>query len=168
MSECAEPVVFEAEVVPHQSLSRRGLSLVIGFICTVSLGVTTVFWWLGAWPVAGFNGCEILLAVFLLRVHARRRRKREILLLSGAGLRILRDDEHGRRSEEVLQPAWLRITLQERPGRVPGLYLSARGQHVEVASFLGEPEKRDLFEALEHALHRFRNPVFDNPQLAFP
>ena len=30
---------------------------------------------------------------------------------------------------------------------------------------LGEPEKLDLAEALKAALHRWRNPVFDNPQL---
>ena len=48
--------VFEAEVQPYRSLSARGLRVVIGFVCAVSLCTTTVFWRLGAWPVAGFNG----------------------------------------------------------------------------------------------------------------
>ena len=30
---------------------------------------------------------------------------------------------------------------------------------------LGEAEKRDLAACLTRALHRARNPVFDNPQL---
>ncbi len=102
---CPDPVVFEAEVTPHRSLSPRGLRLVIGFVCSISLCTTTLFW------------------------------------------------------------TWLNVTLQERPGRVPGLYLSARGQIVEVAALLGEPEKRDLAEALAAAVHRLKNPVFDNPQL---
>jgi uncharacterized membrane protein len=41
----------------------------------------------------------------------------------------------------------------------------ARGQRIEVGSALGEPEKRDLAEALAAAVHRLKNPVFDNPQL---
>ncbi len=160
-----DPIVFEAEVTPHRSLSRRGLRLVIGAVGAVSLCTTTVFWWLGAWPIAGFNGGEILLAMVLLRAHAKSSRERELLLLSGQALRILRTDAAGRNTVRSLPPGWLNVILQERPGRVPGLYLASRGQQVEVAAALGEPEKRDLAEALTAAVHRLKNPVFDNPQL---
>jgi uncharacterized membrane protein len=161
----SDPILFEAMVTPHRSLSARGLRLIIGFVCTVSLATTTLFWSLGAWPIAGFNGGEILLAVVLMRMHARSNRQREQLLLSGSRLRILRTDAHGRASETSLVPGWLNVSLQERPGRVPGLYVSARGEQVEVARSLGEPEKRDLAAALAAAVHRLKNPVFDNPQL---
>ncbi len=161
----ADEVVFEAEVTPHRSLSPRGLRRVIGAVCAVSLLTTSVFWYLGAWPIAGFNGGEIALAMVLLRVHARSNRQRELLLLSGQEFRVLRTDAQGRASEHSLPPFWLNVTLQERPGRVPGLYLTARGQQLEVAAALGEPEKRDLAHALSAAIHRLKNPVFDNPQL---
>lgn len=160
-----DPILFQAEITPHRSLSRRGLTMIIAFVCTISLCTTTLFWHLGAWPIAGFNGGEILLAIVLLRLHHKSSRTREVLLLSRAGLRILSTDQHGRATERVLPAGWLNVTLTERPGRVPGLYLSASGQHVEVAASLGEPEKRDLAEALGEALHRAKNPVFDNPQL---
>ena len=160
-----DQVVFEAEVTPHRSLSARGLRRVVGAMCFVSLCTTSMFWYLGAWPIAGFNGGEILLAIVLLRTHALSRKQRELLLLSGRSLRVLRTDARGRASEHSLSPGWLNVTLQERPGRVPGLILSARGQRLEVASALGEPEKRDLAAALMDAIHRLKNPVFDNPQL---
>lgn len=165
MTETTDPLLFEAQVVPHRSLSRRGLWIIIGFMGSVSACVTTLFWMMGAWPIAGFSGGEVLLAIFLLRAHGRGQRRREVLRLSGQGFRIHRYDAQGRHSEQVLQPAWLRVILEERPGRAPGLFLSTRGRLFEVAAFLGEPEKRDLFDALAGALHRFRNPVFDNPQL---
>ncbi len=160
-----DPVVFEAMVTPYRSLSPRGLRMVIGFVCSVSLCTTTMFWWLGAWPIAGFNGAEILLAVLLLRLHGKSSRSCELLLLSSQALRIRRTDADGRSTEVSLPPGWLNVRLAERPGRVPGLFLSARGQHVEVGSTLGEPEKRDLAEALGAAIHRLKSPVFDNPQL---
>ncbi len=165
MDSQTDPVVFEAEVTPHRSLSRRGMRVVIGFVCLVSLGTTTMFWRLGAWPIAGFNGGEILLAMVMLRAHATSRRQCERLLLSGQAFRVLRTDSQGRASEFSLQPFWLKVTLQERPGRVPGLYLDSRGERLEVATALGEHEKRDLAAALSVAVHRLRNPVFDNPQL---
>ena len=157
--------VFEAIITPHRSLSRRGLTRIIAFTCTVSLGVTTLFWWLGAWPIAGFNGAEVLLAVILLRVHALSARASEFLSLSEAELRVVRTDSRGRKSEHKLPSGWINIFLEDRKGRVPGLYLTAHGQRIEVAAALGEPEKRDLAEALKAALHQWRHPVFDNPQL---
>ncbi len=165
MDQPEDPILFQAEVTPHRSLSPRGLRLIIAFVCIVSLSTTTLFWSLGAWPIAGFNGGEILLAMVLLRAHHRSARAKEILMLSGGGLRILRVAAGGQTSEQVLPAGWLNVVLTERPGRVPGLYLAARGRQVEVAHSLGEPEKRDLAEALAGALHRLKNPVFDNPQL---
>jgi hypothetical protein len=42
----------------------------------------------------------------------------------------------------------------------------ARDFSEEVGRCLGEAEKRDLAAALDAALHRWRNPRFDNPQLS--
>jgi uncharacterized membrane protein len=165
MAEPSDPILFKAEVTPHRSLSARGMRLVIGFVCTVSLCTTTLFWHLGAWPIAGFNGGEILLAMVLLRMHHGSAREREVLLLSHAGLRITRTDARGQASERLVPNGWLNVILAERPGRVPGLFITARGMHVEVAASLGESEKRDLADALKEAVYRLRNPVFDNPQL---
>lgn len=160
-----DDLVFEAELRPHRSLSRRGLTLVLASLGIVSLGVTTLFWLLGAWPIAGFNGAEILLAMALLRAHARGNRERELVLLSPAALRVLRFDAEGGRTERFLPAAWLNILLIERPGRVPALVAASHGKHIEIARVLGEPEKRSLAEALQAALYALKHPTFDNPQL---
>jgi len=157
--------VFEALITPHRSLSRRGLRIIIAFTCTVSLCVTTLFWWLGAWPIAGFNGAEVLLALVLLRAHARSARASEFLVLTEVELCVQCTDSRGVRTEQRLPSAWIGVSLEERQGRTPGLYLAAHGKRVEIAAALGEPEKRDLARALSEALHRWRHPSFDNPQL---
>jgi uncharacterized membrane protein len=157
--------LFEAVIVPHRSLSaraRRTLIMVIGAACLVS---STVFAIVGAWPVGGFAGAEWLLAIYLIRLNARAARGSEVLLLSPDALRISRTTPKCARSERVLSPAWLRVSLHERPGRVPALLLRAHGVEEEVGASLGEAEKRDLADALSHALDRWRHPVFDNPQL---
>ncbi len=160
--------VFEAVIIPHRSLTRAGLRWLVGFICLLSTLVSLGFFYLGAWPVIGFNGAEIALAVVLLRRNARASRASEMLLLSEEGLRVVRTDIAGRRVERRLQSAWLRAELEERAGRVPALWLSDRGGRMEVGAELGEAEKRDLAAALTTALHRHRNPTFNNPQLQDP
>ena len=161
----ANRTVFEAVIVPHRSLSARGMRLLVGFICVLSGGVSAGLWLVGAWPAVGFYGAEIGLALLLLWWDARRVRASERLLLSDGGLRVVRTDARGRRRERVLQAAWLGVSLEERPGRVPALWLTNRGKRMEVGATLGEEEKRDLADALRAALQRWRHPVFDNPQL---
>ena len=163
----AEPerLLFEAVIVPHRSLSRRGVMIVAGALRGLGALISTLFWWLGAWPVAGFNGADVVLAAALLRYNARDRRESEVLHLTAATLRIIRTDRAGAHQERALPAPWLRVDLTERPGRVPALILAARGVREEVAARLGESEKRDLAESLAAALHAARNPRFDNPQL---
>ncbi len=163
--ETASPPIFQAVIVPHRSLSPRGLRLLVGGLCLVSGAWATAFWLLGAWPVAGFSGAEVLLALALLRHNARGVRASEVLLLTESGLAVIRTDMHGRRQEQTLPAAWLGVSLRERNGRVPGLFLCAGGREEEVARSLGEVEKRDLARVLAEALHSWRNPRFDNPQL---
>lgn len=165
MTAMASEAVFEALIVPHRSLSPRGVRRLIGVIALMC-GLTAIrFWMIGAWPVAAFAVIEIGLAVFLIRLNVRRARASEVLTLSDAGMRIVRRDMDGNRAEKTLPAGWLNVNLIERPGRVPALVLSAHGIHEEVARSLGEEEKRDLSAALTQALDRWRNPTFDNPQL---
>jgi uncharacterized membrane protein len=165
MDQADSATVFEAMIVPHRSLSGRGLAILIAALALLCGLIGLRFWLIGAWPVAYFGAVEIGLAVFLLRLNASRARNSELILLSEDVLRIVRTDWRGRRAERVLQVGWLNTLLEEPPGQVPRLLLVAHGVREEIATSLGEVEKRDLSKALADALHRLRNPRFDNPQL---
>jgi uncharacterized membrane protein len=160
-----EKLLFEAVVTPHRSLSRRGVIFLVVFMFSGSVIVTSLMFELGAWPVIGFNGADIALAVFLLWLNVRAARQHETILLGESGLYITRTDERGRMVQFCLPPYWLNVVLKERAGTVPKLLLTTRGQMTEIARQLGEEQKRDLAAALTRALHSWRNPAFDNPQL---
>lgn len=166
MTDLLDPSVFQARIVPHRSLSRRGLRRLIAAICLICGSSASMFVWLGAWPVGGFTGLELLLAAFLFRRNAAAARECETIDLTRAGLRVTRIDQRGHKRERLLDIAWLRVNLEERPGRVPGLLLRTRDIRLEIGRSLGEDEKRDLAQALASALHDLRHPSFDNPQLA--
>lgn len=160
-----EPILFEALIVPHRSLTARGLRSLILAICALSGLIAVRFVLIHAWPVLGFSAVEVGLAVLLLRINASRGRQAELVILSASALSITRSDARGHRRERVLSHAWLKVVLEEEPGRVPRLLLAAHGVCEEIGASLGETEKRDLAAALRNALHRLRNPEFDNPQL---
>ncbi len=168
-SECAdqagEATLFEAVIVPHRSLSPRGLRWLIGLICGLCALTAFRFWLIGAWPVVVFSVVEVGLAVLLLRINASRARASEMILLTDNALRVVRTTAAGRREERALPPTWLNVALEETPGRAPRLFLVARGVREEIGAPLGEAERRDLARALSEALHGARNPRFHNPQL---
>lgn len=160
-----EATHFEALITPHRSLGPAGLRRLAAAILILSSTVSTILWIIGAWPAIAFNVIEIGLALVLLYRHNRDRRTTERLVLSSTGLVVQRIDRAGQPHERRLDVGWLQAVLHERPGRAPALLLINRGHRMEVAANLGEAEKRDLAAALRAALHRLRNPVFDNPQL---
>ena len=160
-----DPVLFEAAILPPRSLSPRGWRMLIGGLCAMLLMSGIRFWMIGAWPGAGFAVVELGLAVFLFWLHRRSARRVEWLLLLPDEIRVVRTGPDGRKRETRLPTGWLMVDLEERPGRVPGLLLSASGRRLEVATALGEEAKRDLARALEDAVYALRNPRFDNPQL---
>lgn len=161
----ADTLLFQAVIVPHRSLSRRGLRVLLAAIfgaCTLN---ASLFVAIGAWPVGGFTGVELLLAALLLRLNVLQARASEMVLLTDQTLRVVRTDRRGARSERVLAPHFLAADLRERPGRVPRLVLVGRGVEEEIGAALGEAEKRDLAASLGDSLYRLRHPVFDNAQL---
>ena len=101
----------------------------------------------------------------MLYLNTRQARANESIFLHENELRVVRTDPAGRRREIILPSAWLSVSLEEREGRVPRLIARRHGREEELACVLGDREKRDLAERLTQALHRARNPVFDNPQL---
>jgi len=60
------PILFEAVVAPSRSLSRRGLTLLTIALLMAALAMGVVFLTIGAWPVLGFTGLELILVIGLL------------------------------------------------------------------------------------------------------
>lgn len=162
----ADSPLFEAVLTPPRSLPDGAAVAVMIAVLAGSGVVATIMIVLGGWPVLGFAGAEVGLALGLFSLHRRRSaRVREVVQLSAEGLRVERTDAHGRTSALTLDPYWARLSLEARPGRVSRLVLRQRDRAFEIASVLGEDAKQDFCRALSAALRRWREPAFDNPQL---
>lgn len=160
----AHTPVFEALIVPHRSLTRKGVRIVVIVMAVLSASIGFRFWLWGAWPVALFSCLEIPLLTLLLALNQRRAHASELIMLDTLSITVIRTDPAGRRKKESLPAAWLRIDLDSTKG-VSRVLLSSHGRGCEVGAFLHEPDRLSLFEALRGALNRIRNPRFDNPQL---
>ncbi|WP_431281101.1 DUF2244 domain-containing protein [Humitalea sp. 24SJ18S-53] len=162
----ARPLLFEALSTPPRGLSRGAIlriGLLLGGAAPICGGG---FVWLGAWPVFGFLGVEVLLVVALLSAHARwSSRAFERVLLADGRLTIERDNGRGQREKAEMDAYWARPRWIETAPGEGRLLITLRGRGVEIGMFLNGPERRSLHDALDRALIAWRNPTFENTQL---
>ena len=59
----AEPAIFSAVITPHRSLGSTGFLILMLAIGGVSFVSGMVFLLLGAWPIFGFLGLDVLLVM---------------------------------------------------------------------------------------------------------
>jgi uncharacterized membrane protein len=166
MSGAPDTILFEAVSTPPAALSARGMRWLCGLGTAVAAIPAVLFALLGAWPVLGFLGVEVVLVLGLVALHRRwSRAAEERVRLAEGRLTIRCADGRGGQEAAELEAYWTRLDLEERAGAVPVLTARARGRRVEIGRFLAAEEKRALAAALDGALRRYRSPNFDNPQL---
>ena len=91
------PFLLDVVLYPHRSLPPQGfMILMIGF-GAVSFVTGAVFATMGAWPVLGFFGLDVLLFYWAFRVSYRSGRLREVVRVTRHQLTVQRVQPDGRR-----------------------------------------------------------------------
>lgn len=158
----AEPKIFSALLTPHRSLDRTGFVLVMAFVSVVSFAAGTVCLLMGAWPVVGFLGLDVLAIYWAFKVNFRSAKAYEEVLVTHSELRLRRVSHRGQVMEWAFNPLWVQLDqiVHEEFG-VERLYLVSKGRRVAVASFLGPDEKASFAKALLVALAAARRgPIY--------
>ena len=112
---------------------------------------------MGAWPVFGFFGLDVIAVYWAFKVNFRAAKASEQISVTPSELRVRRISHRGDVVEFVFNPLWVRLDRQvhEEYG-VEKLYLVSKGRHLAVGSFLGPDEKASFAKALTAALHAAR------------
>jgi uncharacterized membrane protein len=160
-----QPELFSALLTPHRSLNRTGFLVLMGFICMVSFAAGMVFLMMGAWPVVGIFGLDVLAIWWAFRINFRSARgAREEIRVTPSELRLRRVSHRGQVAEWVLNPLWVRLDQTGDPEfGIERLYLVSRGRRVSVGHFLGPDEKASFAKALLGALQAAKRGPTYNP-----
>jgi uncharacterized membrane protein len=149
----ADPTIFSAIITPHRSLSSTGFLIFMLCIGGVSFVSGMVFLMLGAWPVFGFLGLDVLLIYLAFRANFRAARAYEEVTVTASELTVRKVSQRGGVREWTLNPLWVRLdrTVHEEYG-IERLFLVSRGRRLTIAGFLGADEKKSFATALAAAL----------------
>src|SRR6476620_8609952 len=104
----AEPTLFSAIITPHRSLSGTGFLLVMSLIGVMGFCGGLFFFLLGAWPVIGFLGLDVLLVYWAFRANYRAAAAFEEVTVTASELRVRRVSHRGKVDEWSLNPLWTR------------------------------------------------------------
>ena len=158
------PELFSALLTPHRSLSRTGFMVLMGFLSAVSFAAGLAFLLMGAWPVLGFFGLDVLAIYWAFRINFRRAAAVEEISMTPSELRVRRVSHRGHVAEWVLNPLWVRLDQTgDAEFGIERLYLVSSGRRVSIGSFLGPDEKASFAKALLAALQTAKRGPTYNP-----
>lgn len=149
-----EPTIFSATITPHRSLGSVGFLVLMALFGGVSFLAGIAFLMMGAWPVFGFFGLDVLLLYWAFRLNYRHAAAYEEVKVTSSALTVRKVSHRGRAREWVLNPLWVRLDKEsyEEFG-IARLFLVTRGKQLAIASFLGPDEKASFAAALGNALN---------------
>ena len=137
--------IFAAVLTPHRSLGRRGFITVMSVLSVLSLIVGLIFWSIGAWPIPGFLGLDVVLVYAAFRLSYRQASATEEIRLTRSVLTVRRVSADGRSAETGLNPYWARLEIDRHPEfGVLGLAIAWQGYRLAIGRFLG-PKEREKF-----------------------
>lgn len=161
-----EPTIFSATLTPHRSLGRVGFLVLMLLFGGISFITGILFLLLGAWPVLGFFGLDVLLLYWAFRLNYRHAEAYEQVTVTSSELRVRKVSHLGRVREWVLNPLWVTLDKVEiEDFGIDRLFIISRGKKLTIASFLGPDEKagfaRELLKALNEARRGPTRTVFN-------
>ena len=152
-SDASEPALFSAVVTPHRSLGRAGFLIVMAAVTGVSFVAGVVFLLLGAWPVFGFFGLDVLLVYWAFRANYRAAAAFEEVTVTACELRVSKISPRGKASEWSFNPLWVRLEREDHEEfGLEHLFLVSRGRRLPIATLLGPQEKESFAAALGAAI----------------
>ena len=145
-------LLFE-RLSPHRSLSPKGFAIVMGILGLASFILGVAFLMMGAWPVFGFLGLDVLLVWLAFRSNYRSAKAFEEILVTPVRLVWRRVSARGEAREDTMNPRWVRLdTTSDELSGVTRVALTERRVTRVIGGFLPPTSKEKLAKSLAQAL----------------
>ena len=144
---------FHAVLTPHRSLEPNGFRILMFTLIGCWFVAGLVFVAMGAWPIFGFFGLDVLAIYIAFRINYRSARMHEEVRLTRHELMIRRVDVSGKSMQSLFNPLWTKLKVAKHPyAGVTGLTVTSRGRQVPVGDFLNPDDRESFAKAFALAL----------------
>jgi uncharacterized membrane protein len=148
-----DDIIFSATLTPHRSLPRTGFLALMVVIAGLWFLTGFYFLSLGAWPVLGFGGLDILAVWLAFRLNYRAARAYEEIEVSRTAIIVRKVAAGGRTQEIRFNPQWVRLEVEDDELRgATNIALRARDRWIPVGAFLNPDDRKSFARAFGAAL----------------
>ncbi|MBL6431772.1 MAG: DUF2244 domain-containing protein [Alphaproteobacteria bacterium] len=147
-----DPPFFAAMLTPYRSLGANGFRILMLVVCAICLVAGLVFLALGAWPVFGFLGLDILLIFLAFRWNYKAARAYEQVSVSRTQITILKVSAAGRRSCYRFNPFWRGFWCARKTTRAWCASPSRRANPSTSADFFNPDDRTSFAGAFRQAV----------------
>ena len=164
-----DKTIYHATLSPHRSLTRVQARRVIFGVGMVTSLLSIPFTLVGAWPVVGFLGLDVLALSIAFALSFRSARTSEEIHVTPIELVLSKIGIDGQRREWRQNPCWVRLVRHDHDAfGLLGLSLASRGRSVDFAGFIGPDAREDVARDISRALAEARQgPRFGSDVRAF-
>lgn len=149
----ADEPLFKALLLPHRSLGRTGFMILMGALVFGWIVTGIVFLSLGAWPIFGFFGLDVIGLYVAFRLNYRAARVREEVSVSRTSLDIRKTAASGKSEQFHFNPFWARFSVSRHSEiGITGMAVVSRERSVPIGSFLNPDERERFATAFSRAL----------------
>lgn len=155
---------------PHRSLSPRGFLLVMAALGFFAFCIGLGFFLLGAWPVIGFLGLEILVVWAAFKMNYRAAKRRQHLTATTNKLKIENVSPAGNRETTELPTAWVKVELtpreepEMRSRQRQKVVVRSHGKTAEIGNFLHPAETPRLAREVSRMVDRAREAALHDDE----
>lgn len=155
-----EAIRFSRVLRPHRSSSDRAIRIISYFIFFLFIPTGLTFLIIGAWPVFGFMGLEVIALIFALHYNHKVGSAFEAITLSEREFKVSKVDHWGKRKQWTFQPHWLQVRHDEISKQ---LIAGTHGKRIVIGKFLNDDERETLFSQLKNEIHSLQNIRHQEP-----
>ena len=149
--------LYEITLYPYRSMNKLGFFILMFTLALISFVAGIMFILIGAWPVFGFFGLDVLLVYICFKLNFRSGKDFEIIDLTKKELIIRKYGATKLRKMYKLNPNWIKIKILNPKSHLSKLKITSKKKSVIIGSFLRPEERLEIVETLKKALtkHNF-------------
>ena len=145
---------WSVTLTPHRSLTGPAFKILFTWVIVLNAAIAVFFYRLGAWPVFGFLGLDVVLVWWAFKANNKAALRSERIVITGDEVTLVKQQQKQEPIATSFNRRWLRVKLEYDEAReiVGRLLLISSGKATEIASFLGAEERQSLADELKRAL----------------
>lgn len=152
MEQRNDTIYMDAVLTPNSSLSPRAFMVIMSAFGTVSFICGLAFFSMGALPVVGFFGLDVLLVYAAFKWTFKQQKESTRVTVTNEHLRMCHTKPSGEVKSVSLPTAFVRIELDEAAAPNSWLRVEYGQKAYVIGRFLTLSERKSLAKALKQAI----------------